>query len=928
MNDYLMDVQPRSLSELAQQSNKLTNHLGRSDVPQIQLPIDQVADQTRKLAAGHLRAGSAQPSDARAHYFLANGGIDAAELAETINAANIANTFEPLQPVYDTDVESYLKHEHEQVILGAIEEGRRETLNDFHRNLDRTMHRDWERQKRKILEELGQHQPSSAADRAGDFDLARSRSGFGASTSAYTLSQSTGPGATFGASLGAGGGGASMSQMHGKMVRYEMVVSRLNSSRLEGYNLAVAHAFMDAVRGLAEDPKQKQLHDCWQAIAHIVREQDVRDGEFTTKAIQERQYASAYVDPANWNGVEGVSLRRNIVDGAKAYLEEQFLAHMEQTIAARPVQAQRGGVPTNRSTVGAYLRVQHLTSAGQWRNDLAKELDQQTGTPLWATIYHLLRVGKTSEALDCAADNENRIRATDPSFLAYFKAWADSPERRLPRLLRDRFVAEYNSRFRSIPEGHDPYKLSLYKLIGRIDVAKKFPTLLASSTENWLWLQLSMVREALDDESDAQDSVRDRYTLADLGAKLEKYGEAHFDPKGNRPLHYFQILLLCGQFEKAVAFLFSRSVHQVDAVHFAVGLAYYGLLRVPSAAASSQVDCLSIEQDAATGQPIAYLDFAKLVQRYVRLFAQSSRRDALQYLYLICLNADAPEPVGSEQVQRCHDLIRGLVLDAHPTEFQELLGDLRTNGVKTPGFIERNLPLIRIKDEREFLSTIVKVAATQCELAHRTESAILLYNLAGERDTVVAVLNKELGARLTEPSSSSEWQSGGLTSGASFSAAGNLVTLASAILETYEKQFGYTGRNRDTCRCLLELKKGFGLYSDEHFVQALQTIEALRLLPIDAESRKDIVAITRKAEEFKEVDENVARNLDAIAIMTMQTLYELHKALKESVHRSGTAAMEQYRAQARALMMWAGMLRFRMSSETYSQLTRLDVFIH
>lgn len=41
---------------------------------------------------------------------------------------------------------------------------------------------------------------------------------------------------------------------------------------------------------------------------------------------------------------------------------------------------------------------------------------------------------------------------------------------------------------------------------------------------------------------------------------------------------------------QAVAFLYSRSQHQVDAVQFAVALAYYGLLRVPSAANTSQVD--------------------------------------------------------------------------------------------------------------------------------------------------------------------------------------------------------------------------------------------------------------------------------------------------------------------------------------------------
>ena len=361
MNDYPMDTQPQSLSELLQQSRKLTNHLGRSDLPQIQLGLDQIENQSRKLVSKSLRAASAQPGDARAHYFLANGGIDASELADTINAANIANTFEPLQPIYDTDVESYLKHEHEQVILSAIEEGRRETLQDFHRNLDRTMHRDWERQKRKILDELGQHQASSASASIADRSAADLTAA--ASTSAYTLSQSTGAGT--GAGAGALGTG-SMSQMHAKMVRYQTVVSRLNASRLEGYSLAVAHAFMDAVGNLGEDPKQKQIHDCWQAVVHLVRERDVKDGEFTTKAIQERQYAPAYVNLTGWHGVEGVELRKGLIQGAKAYLEDQFLAHMEQVIAANPVQAQRGGVPTNRSTVAAFLRVQHLSSQGQW----------------------------------------------------------------------------------------------------------------------------------------------------------------------------------------------------------------------------------------------------------------------------------------------------------------------------------------------------------------------------------------------------------------------------------------------------------------------------------------------------------------------------------------------------------------------------------
>jgi nuclear pore complex protein Nup93 len=36
--------------------------------------------------------------------------------------------------------------------------------------------------------------------------------------------------------------------------------------------------------------------------------------------------------------------------------------------------------------------------------------------------------------------------------------------------------------------------------------------------------------------------------------------------------------------------------------------------------------------------------------------------------------------------------------------------------------------------------------------------------------------------------------------------------------------------------------------------------------------------------------------------------------------------MAEYRKKARSLMMFAGMLRYRMSQEVYQQLTRLDAF--
>lgn len=102
-----------SLADLLQQSRKLNTHLSgsRADLPSIHLGLDQIEAQSRKLAQARATTVGASSSsgagignDAKAHYFLANGGINASGLADTINQTDIANAFEPLQPIYDTDV--------------------------------------------------------------------------------------------------------------------------------------------------------------------------------------------------------------------------------------------------------------------------------------------------------------------------------------------------------------------------------------------------------------------------------------------------------------------------------------------------------------------------------------------------------------------------------------------------------------------------------------------------------------------------------------------------------------------------------------------------------------------------------------------------------------------------------------------------------
>jgi nuclear pore complex protein Nup93 len=55
----------------------------------------------------------------------------------------------------DTDVAGYLRHAHEQNLISTIEEGRKETQEQFYRTLEERSRRDWEAKKKRVFDELG-----------------------------------------------------------------------------------------------------------------------------------------------------------------------------------------------------------------------------------------------------------------------------------------------------------------------------------------------------------------------------------------------------------------------------------------------------------------------------------------------------------------------------------------------------------------------------------------------------------------------------------------------------------------------------------------------------------------------------------------------------------------------------------------------------
>jgi nuclear pore complex protein Nup93 len=165
------------------------------------------------------------------------------------------------------------------------------------------------------------------------------------------------------------------------------------------------------------------------------------------------------------------------------------------------------------------------------------------GIYLWAQAYYLFRSGYQDEALDLISDHAQSLSKDDWSFPGSFKSFLNSSERRLPKSQKDQLYNDFNGHIRSNPNV-DQFKYALYKIVGRFELARK-SLKVAGTTEDWMWLQLSLVRESRD-----TDSPQEQYDLNELGKLITKYGNDKFDSNGTRPFAWFNLLLYTAQFEK------------------------------------------------------------------------------------------------------------------------------------------------------------------------------------------------------------------------------------------------------------------------------------------------------------------------------------------------------------------------------------------
>ncbi|KQC44157.1 Linker nucleoporin component of the nuclear pore complex (NPC) [Saccharomyces cerevisiae] len=235
-----------------------------------------------------------------------------------------------------------------------------------------------------------------------------------------------------------------------KFENYARIVFQFNNSRQANGNFDIANEFI-SILSSANGTRNAQLLESWK-ILESMKSKDI-----------------------------------NIVEVGKQYLEQQFLQYTDNLYKKN----MNEGLATNVNKIKSFIDTKLKKADKSWK---ISNLTVINGVPIWALIFYLLRAGLIKEALQVLVENKANIKKVEQSFLTYFKAYASSKDHGLPVEYSTKLHTEYNQHIKSSLDG-DPYRLAVYKLIGRCDLSRKNIPAVTLSIEDWLWMHLMLIKE-------------------------------------------------------------------------------------------------------------------------------------------------------------------------------------------------------------------------------------------------------------------------------------------------------------------------------------------------------------------------------------------------------------------------------------------------
>ena len=899
-----------------------------SELGSIQLSLNEINRRTRELRNVHYK-DSRQPEDqfsvkrnkndplqqqkpivdhTKAHYLLANSGVvfddidsslkflqngDANKLRRTqTNEQQITRV--PLQQGQSSgpmEIDSYLRIKKEENILSSIESLLSNAAKDFDSFVNSNLNLDWNQRKNTIRENFGilvNNKNPSNSNKTG------SNGGMSMDFVNETLKRhAVNPeipvwGNNSLRILNDNNNNESKLNVNennlvrGNFETHAKIIYKFNNSRQSGQPLQLTKEFIDLLTKDANNTKNRQMLETWKIL-------DTLNDDYQNKLSN-----------------------KDIVNKSRTHLEKQFLDYVNLLYSKKMDE----GLPTNINKIKSFIDSKLKNADNSWK---IKNLTIANSIPIWALIFYLLRAGLKNEALEVAISNKSSFKKVEQSFLSYFKAYISSKDGTLPMEFSTKLHTEYNQHIKNSLNG-DPFRLAVYKIIGRCDLTRKNISSVTLNVEDWLWVHFMLMKDDISED----DPIYERYTFNDFQNIVTSYGPARFTN------HYLQVLVLSGLYELAIAYVYS--INEMDAVHLAIVMANLNLLKFPSIKtiinknnsnnnvtnSLNQMDggVVSLGERflSVNEQNEREIDFVRIISNYIKSFKFSDPRIATEYIILIGLSTEKQ----NEQVQLCHEALRELVLDTK--EFSILLGQISRDGTRIPGVIEERLPLLHLRDENEFLRVITEQAARKADEDGRVHDSLLLYQLSEEYDIVLTIVNNLLGnllsnADLTQPlfqlSDNSET---------------NPILLARKLISTYvdnlEISKKISNKSTDTCLFLLKMVDIRELFNGKQWQQTLTEIKTLNILPF-----ADELSAREKAQEFTTLNSNLIKCVPNLLIITMTCISRLVTDLNKSEYQSMEKAQQinSLKNIAKNCMIYAGVIQYKMPRETFSTLINLDV---
>lgn len=338
------------------QANAITD----TGMPSVTRNIRQLLD-----AAENLWTKVGVPgAEAQGNVFLCSRGVDAPQVPKQLEKLCSAATLDTLDPKPDMDVDSFVKNEVQNAILGLIEAVKKGNEEHIERRHNETTARNWQNKKINITNSFPGYvpNPSSPGDgsRAGTPSLIAAKF----NTTNFGIS----------------------AQLDQTELTYAKHLCEYNQYvENHGAQTDVLQSFATAAE-VAHDDRVNEMWRIVKCMSRIVPE-----------------HSTAYAR----NSAQNRSL---MIGNARSYLENRYTTFMKSYVKSHLSKAKLGGIPGTyplvRSFVGVYI--------GQYNNT---EQLYHDGVPMWPMIYYLIRCGDLESVVRVLEKND-----PDPELLNIFAA--------------------------------------------------------------------------------------------------------------------------------------------------------------------------------------------------------------------------------------------------------------------------------------------------------------------------------------------------------------------------------------------------------------------------------------------------------------------------------------------------------------------------